>query len=108
MIRFSNVLLLSMLFVAPAFGQQMSGPLNGTTPESRKAYMEQYCKTNRLICGVDANGEIVEFGAGGVTSIVTGLPSFSTLITPKCPEGYSMVFRSNGQAACAKEIIEPQ
>jgi hypothetical protein len=97
MIRFSDMLLviLVMLFVAPVFGQQMPGLLENITSESSKAYMEQYCKTLNLVCVVVGSGLTVN--------------SFSSVVpSPKCPEGYSAVFRSSGQPACAKEIIEPQ
>jgi hypothetical protein len=40
------ILILALLVSGYTFGQQMSGPLAGTTPESRKAYVAHYCKTH--------------------------------------------------------------
>jgi len=46
-----------------------------------------------------------------ITGTVTGMNS-SVFITnspsPKCPDGYSSIFRSTGSPACARDIIDPQ
>jgi hypothetical protein len=92
MIRFSDVLLviLAMLFVAPVFGQSW---LPGVCFRDSKG---------DIVCLPQKPNQIVS-GSG-----LTGNSFSSVVPSPKCPEGYSAVFRSSGQGACAKEIIEPQ
>lgn len=45
----------------------------------------------------------------GGNGIITGMgTSITNTPTPKCPDGYSLVLRSSGSPACARDIIDPQ
>jgi hypothetical protein len=93
MIRFSDMLLVILglaILAVPVFGQSW---LPGVCFRDSKG---------DIVCLPQKPNQIVS-GNG-----LTGNPLSVAVNSPKCPEGYSAVFRSSGQPACAKEIIEPQ